>query len=97
MDNTGWKQVLQRFNSDAQVPATDLPWRLRGDETETASADPEGLMQTLYARLATPAPRPEGANFVPGEGRYTRPLKNPHQGTLDFLREAFTGEIAQNI
>lgn len=96
MDNTGWKQVLQRFNSDAQVPATDLPWRLRGDETETASTDPEGL-EALYARLGAPAPRSEGANFVPGEGRYTRPLKNPRQGTLDFLREAVTGEIAQTI
>ncbi|MFT9573737.1 hypothetical protein [Mycobacteroides abscessus] len=96
MDNTGWKQVLQRFNSDAQAPATDLPWRLRGDETRTAGTDPEDL-KPLYARLATPAPHPERSNYVPSEGRYTRPLKNPRQGTLDFLREAVTGEIAQTI
>lgn len=96
MGKPGWKQVLQRFNSDAQVPATDLPWRLRGDETETASTDPAGL-EALYAGLATPAPRPESSNYVPGEGSNARPAKHPRQRTLDFLREATTGEIAQTI
>ncbi|SHQ27437.1 hypothetical protein [Mycobacteroides abscessus] len=96
MDKTGWNQVLQQLNSDTEAPATDLLRRLRGDETETASADSEELKH-LYARLATPAPQPESSNYVPGEGGYTRPPKHPHQDTIDFLREAVTGEIAQTI
>lgn len=96
MDRPGWKQVLQHINGDTEAPATDLLRRLRGDETATARTDPEDL-KPLYARLATPAPRPESSNYVPGEGSNARPAKHPRQGTLDFLREATTGEIAQTI
>lgn len=96
MGKPGWKQVLQHINDGTEAPATDLLRRLRGDETETASTDPEGL-EALYARLATPAPRPESSNYVPGEGSNARPGKHPRQRTLDFLREATTGEIAQTI
>ncbi|SIA36717.1 hypothetical protein [Mycobacteroides abscessus] len=96
MDKPGWKQVLQHINDGTEAPATNLPWRPRGDENGTASTDSEDL-KPLYARLATPAPRPESSNYVPGEGNNPRPPKHPRQGTLDFLREATTGEIAQTI
>lgn len=96
MDKPGWKQVLQHINGGTEAPATDLLRRLRGDETGTASIDPEDL-KPLYALLATPAPQPGSSNYVPGEGSNPRPQKHPRQGTLNFLREATTGEIAQTI
>ncbi|WP_100459592.1 hypothetical protein [Mycobacteroides abscessus] len=93
MDKPDWKQVLQQLNSDTEAPTTGLLRRLRGDETATASADSEDLKR-IYERLGTPpAPQPESSNYVPGEGGNARPPKHPHQDTIDFLREAVTGEI----
>lgn len=96
MDKPDWKQVLQQLNSDTEAPTTGLLQRLRGDETETASADSEDLKH-LYERLGTPpAPQPESSNYVPGEGNNRRRWKHPRQVEINFLREALTGEIAFN-
>lgn len=95
MNKPDWGQVLEQLNSDTEAPTTGLLQRLRGDETETASADSEDLKH-LYERLATPAPQPESSNYVPGEGNNHRRRKHPRQVEINFLREALTGEIAFN-
>ncbi|MBN7353341.1 hypothetical protein P5V63_02080 [Mycobacteroides abscessus subsp. abscessus] len=98
MDKPDWKQVLQQLNSDIEAPTTGLLQRLRGDETETASADSEEDLKHLYERLGTPpAPQPESSNYVPGEGNnHNHRRKHPRQIEINFLREALTGEIAFN-